>query len=1022
MFSNTSDPLFTEGSTLDLSNSTVDFSIADITTNLSNHQQNQLFSIDSDAIVDSLVAEIASAAIAPSPEPAAQTNRDPLTDYGTPVRYNGKAYLLTNGAKTWEDAQAEAEQLGGNLVTINNAAEDTWLSETFGRDQRYWMGLSDRQQEGVFTWASGEAVTYTNWAPNEPNDWQGTQDFGLINFGSTRQWDDEHDYTVLQGIIELETGELSAPESEDSPTLENAIVHNGSQYLLLDESLTWEAAQAEAEQLGGNLVTINNAAEDRWLQEAFGENQRFWMGLSDRQQEGIFTWASGEAVTYTNWAPNEPNDWQGTQDFGLINFGSNKQWDDEHNYTTLQGIVEIKLDNNPDAPPTIPEPEPSEPPIIPEAETPEPPTQAPVEDPAVPVDNSLNYNGSQYVLTDEALTWEEAQAKAQEIGGNLVTINNAEEDRWLQEAFGRDQRYWMGLSDRQQEGVFQWASGEALTYTNWAPNEPNDWQGTQDFGVINFGNNRQWDDEHAYSRFQGIIEINLDGSPTESPSQPIIDSEPGDVFSIYTGAFSRSVPDNYSGYNTNAVEISDWSDLNQVQALAQAVRGINAQTLRIPGGDTANYWDWDLGGVVQWRNEAGDFRPTWTYPYFLPESLPLALNYEYGTTASLGNLQPLFTESGAEPIWVVNMNTSDLNKEIRHLKEALALGFEVDRIELGNELYFGIQNYVRPDFGGEAPQVGGTPTAVDYAAQAKEWAIAIRKVPGLENATIAVTGVSPEHVPEQRGLDWWPALLAKTGPDNLSTVDVVDAFTLHPYYSTADLGITKSDVGNRDRAGEIARGGIQILRDTLADPALHAEELKGKELWITEHNIIEDAVVVVGGSWLQALIIDFHTQEFLKDERATVSTAHLLTGNAQWQGLTDENGLQIDGQQRGSADRPFKTDASSAYQPTAMGMLLGKSADIFDEGTATLLQSGEAFIAWQVQDGENGTNSISATNADDTTEELVLPEGDWTVTIYTGAPWATITGEEQLTVTTQTLTGGDVLMIAGFSKVVAIAQ
>ena len=130
------------------------------------------------------------------------------------------------------------------------------------------------------------------------------------------------------------------------------------------------------------------------------------------------------------------------------------------------------------------------------------------------------------------------------------------------------------------------------------------------------------------------------------------------------------------------------------------------------------------------------------------------------------------------------------------MQEALAAGYDIERIELGNELYFGIQNYVRPDFGGEAPQVGGTPTARDYAAQAKEWAIAIRSIPGLENATIAVTGVSPEHVPERRGVEWWPALLEKTGPDNRSAVDVVDAFTLHPYYSTNDIG-THSQVSHR---------------------------------------------------------------------------------------------------------------------------------------------------------------------------------------------------------------------------------
>ncbi|MFK8185231.1 MAG: lectin-like protein [Phormidesmis sp.] len=956
------------------------------------------------------------------------------------ITYNGSRYVLLDDSLTWEAAQAQAQQLGGNLVTINNAEEEQWLNETFG-NEKLWIGISDKDQEGVFTWASGEAVTYLNWAAGEPNDWQGTQDFGLMNFGGVRQWDDEHFYTELKGVVEIklngEGGDEDGgadptiidppvtPETE-TPTIEipeGAIAYNGSQYLRIEESLTWEAAQAQAQQLGGNLVTINNAEEEQWLKETFGD-EKLWIGISDKDQEGVFTWASGEAVDYLNWAAGEPNDWQGTQDFGLMNFGGDRQWDDEHFYTELKGIVEIKLNGEgSDENPTI-----TDPPVTPEPETPT--DEAPTD--------SFTYNGSQYQLIEETLTWDVAQAQAQQLGGNLVTINSAEEEQWLKETFGQDQKRWIGISDRDQEGVFTWASGEAVTYTNWAPGEPNDWQGTQDFGLMNFGGNRQWDDEHFYTELTGIVEIKLDGSDVAQPEAPVPDvSEPevpnvvippapleegeSPVYSIYDDAFTRSVPDDYSGYNANAVEISDWGNIELVTALANAVEEIGGQTLRIPGGDTANYWDWDIGGVVQWTNESGEARPTWTYPYFLPESLPLALNWEYGTTGSIENMKQLFTESGASPLWVVNMNTSDLGKEMRHLQEAIAAGYDIDRIELGNELYFGIQNYVRPDYGAPAPQVGGTPTARDYAAQAKEWALAIRSIPGLEDATIAVTGVSPEHVPERRGVEWWPALLEKTGPDNLSAVDVVDAFTLHPYYSTNDLGVTKGDVGNWNRAGEIARQGIAYLRDTLEDPALHNEALKDKELWITEHNIIEDAVVVLGGTWLQALMLDIHTQEFLKDTRVTSSYAHLLTGNPQWQGITDEYGLQIDGSQRGIADRPFITDSEDAFEPTAMGLVLGKTADVFDEGTATLLKSGEAFIAWQVENSND--KNISAVNANNQSDTLILPEGEtWEITMYQANPWDTVYGEEALQIRVQTLNGGDTLTIDAFTKVIATAK
>jgi len=117
--------------------------------------------------------------------------------------YNGNRYRLTNGTKTWTQAQAEAQSAGGNLVTINNAAEETWLKQTFGESQKFWIGLNDAQTEGQFRWANGDPVTYTNWAPNEPNNFGGGQDYGVMNFGSTREWDDDSATATLRGIIEI---------------------------------------------------------------------------------------------------------------------------------------------------------------------------------------------------------------------------------------------------------------------------------------------------------------------------------------------------------------------------------------------------------------------------------------------------------------------------------------------------------------------------------------------------------------------------------------------------------------------------------------------------------------------------------------------------------------------------------------------------------------------------------------------------------------------------------------------------
>ena len=65
----------------------------------------------------------------------------------------------------------------------------------------------------------------------------------------------------------------------------------------------WEDAQAQAAAEGAHLVTINDEAEQKWLQVVFG-GEPSWIGLNDIAQEGQWIWDNGEPVTYTNWGPS----------------------------------------------------------------------------------------------------------------------------------------------------------------------------------------------------------------------------------------------------------------------------------------------------------------------------------------------------------------------------------------------------------------------------------------------------------------------------------------------------------------------------------------------------------------------------------------------------------------------------------------------------------------------------------------------------------------------------------------------
>ena len=123
--------------------------------------------------------------------------------FSSPVfSFNNKFYTLTTAA-SWTQAQAQAVALGGNLVTVNDAAENQFLVNTFGGTERLWLGLTDEVTEGTFRWANGEAVTYTNWSVGQPDNFN-NEDYAEFNLGGAGKWNDLPNAALsLRGIVEI---------------------------------------------------------------------------------------------------------------------------------------------------------------------------------------------------------------------------------------------------------------------------------------------------------------------------------------------------------------------------------------------------------------------------------------------------------------------------------------------------------------------------------------------------------------------------------------------------------------------------------------------------------------------------------------------------------------------------------------------------------------------------------------------------------------------------------------------------
>lgn len=96
----------------------------------------------------------------------------------------------------------------------------------------------------------------------------------------------------------------------------------------------------------------------------------------------------------------------------------------------------------------------------------------------------LSYNGHTYLETNSSLTWSQAEAYAQALGGHLATIDDSSENDWVRSNFSSIYgTLLIGYTDQDVEGTWKWADGTAPGYTNWEAGEPNN-AGNENFAVI----------------------------------------------------------------------------------------------------------------------------------------------------------------------------------------------------------------------------------------------------------------------------------------------------------------------------------------------------------------------------------------------------------------------------------------------------------------------------------------------------------------------------------------------------------
>lgn len=122
---------------------------------------------------------------------------------------NGHYYEAIGTTATWANAKALAENmtylgLRGHLATITSLAENQFITSNMTFSGYFVGGFQNdgtAEPLGEWQWVTGEAFSFSNWGPGEPNDSAGED---ALHFRADGLWNDINKGSSYGYIVEYE--------------------------------------------------------------------------------------------------------------------------------------------------------------------------------------------------------------------------------------------------------------------------------------------------------------------------------------------------------------------------------------------------------------------------------------------------------------------------------------------------------------------------------------------------------------------------------------------------------------------------------------------------------------------------------------------------------------------------------------------------------------------------------------------------------------------------------------------------
>uniref|UniRef100_A0A3Q3VSG6 Macrophage mannose receptor 1 n=1 Tax=Mola mola TaxID=94237 RepID=A0A3Q3VSG6_MOLML len=407
------------------------------------------------------------------------------------VPYAGKCYYLERSKKMWKDALAVCRKEGGDLASIPNIEEQSFIISQLGYlpTDVLWIGLNDQRNDNLFEWSDHSQVTFTQWETDEPSHATNLQEDCVLIRGKDGKWADHMCEKTYGYICKKMASTKPSPgaQEETKPGCKLGSIRFGSYcYNIGSETKTFDDAKRACSEAGAYLVDVADRYENALLVSLVGlrPEKYFWTSLSNTEDKHTFKWATKRKVTFTNFNVGMPDRRQGCVAMTTGIFAG--LWDvvscsKKEKYICKKPAEGALMTT---VPPTTP------------ALSCEP-GWTPVEGRNICIKFYENKN-------DVKKTWQEALDFCRAIGGDLMSVHSSKDLLDLENPMYKVA--WIGFSLSASKG-FVWSDGSASNFENWGFGEPNNHNDNEHCAEIYIYYSKRWNDRHCEAYNDWICQI-----------------------------------------------------------------------------------------------------------------------------------------------------------------------------------------------------------------------------------------------------------------------------------------------------------------------------------------------------------------------------------------------------------------------------------------------------------------------------------------------------------------------------------